>query len=116
MRAGRNRAGVGGISCARTRARAKVSWTQTFLRVSLDVSRELLPGSGGSCLERPAECFVAPNTLPTKPQAPGVPILPHSPASVPLEYGHEPGTYVYAQDAAGVVRVVPQAAGAFQQF
>ena len=33
----------------------------TFLRVSADVSRELLLGSGGSCLERPAECFVAPN-------------------------------------------------------
>ena len=32
----------------------------TFLRVSVDVSRELPPGSGGSCLERPAECFVAP--------------------------------------------------------
>ena len=31
----------------------------TFLRVSVDVSRELPPGSGGSCLERPAECFVA---------------------------------------------------------
>ena len=26
-----------------------------------DVSRELPPGSGGSCLERPAECFVAPD-------------------------------------------------------
>ena len=33
----------------------------TCLRVSADVSRELSPGSGGSCLERPAECFVAPN-------------------------------------------------------
>jgi hypothetical protein len=32
----------------------------TFLRVTADVSRELPPGSGGSCLERPAECFVAP--------------------------------------------------------
>jgi hypothetical protein len=33
----------------------------TLLRVSEDVSRELPPGSGGSCLERPAECFVAPS-------------------------------------------------------
>jgi hypothetical protein len=33
----------------------------TFLRVSADVSRELPQGSGGSCLERPAECFVAPS-------------------------------------------------------
>jgi hypothetical protein len=32
----------------------------TLLRVSVDVNRELPPGSGGSCLERPAECFVAP--------------------------------------------------------
>ncbi len=36
----------------------------TCLRVSADVSRELSPGSGGSCLERPAECFVAPNANP----------------------------------------------------
>ena len=28
-----------------------------------DVNRELLPGSGGSCLERPAECFVARNVF-----------------------------------------------------
>jgi hypothetical protein len=28
-----------------------------------DVNRELLPGSCESCLERPAECFVAPATL-----------------------------------------------------
>ena len=26
-----------------------------------DVNRDRLPGSGGSCLERPAECFVAPD-------------------------------------------------------
>ena len=29
-------------------------------QVAADVSRELPQGSGGSCLERPAECFVAP--------------------------------------------------------
>jgi hypothetical protein len=29
-----------------------------------DVSRELPPASGGSCLERPAECFVAPAAEP----------------------------------------------------
>ena len=33
----------------------------TFLWVSVNVSRELLRGSGGSCLERPAECLVAPS-------------------------------------------------------
>ncbi len=33
----------------------------TFLRVSADARRELIPGSGGSCRERPAEFFVAPS-------------------------------------------------------
>jgi hypothetical protein len=43
----------------------------TLLRVSVDVNRELPPGSGGSCLERPAECFVAPAAPEGSPHAPG---------------------------------------------
>ena len=53
-----------------------------------------------------------PKLLPTQPQLPGASVLPRSPLSTRLSPSLEPGTYVYAQDASGVVRVVPQAAGA----
>jgi hypothetical protein len=48
-----------------------------------------------------------PNSLPTKPQAPGTQAEPRNPASAPLSPTTPPGTYVYVQDANGVVNVVP---------
>jgi hypothetical protein len=47
----------------------------------------------------------------TKPQAPGVPALPKHPSSAPLSANTPPGNYVYAQDANGVVHVVPNGPG-----
>ena len=56
---GRNRAGVGGLSWREPAPGRK--FPEHWHRAGFgDVSRGLPPGSGGSCLERPAECFVAP--------------------------------------------------------
>jgi hypothetical protein len=53
------------------------------------------------------------NTLLTKPQAHGVPALPKHPSSAPLSTKTPPGSYVHAQDASGVVHVVPNGPGLY---
>jgi len=45
--------------------------------------------------------------LPTKPQEPGVPNYPRHTQSAPVSQQTKPGSYVYVQDANGVVHVVP---------
>ncbi|MGA2069702.1 MAG: hypothetical protein ABSG86_32415 [Thermoguttaceae bacterium] len=50
------------------------------LKVFGDLSRELPPGSGGSWLERAAECFVAPGAGEVPPEVP-----PEAPPEVPPE-------------------------------
>jgi len=49
--------------------------------------------------------------LPVKPQLPGVGAMPKHPLSSPLSPATKPGTYVYVQDANGVIHVVPNGPG-----
>jgi hypothetical protein len=55
----------------------------------------------------PKAADIAPQALPTKPQHPDAGIRPRSPLSQPISPETPPGTYVFAQDAQGVVHVVP---------